>query len=154
MQKYFKELPRALRQCRRKLRLYLDCSLEKAAAKLLEPLCKVLGEVQKKFDKLRRSFSKAVLAPSQTVLLKGSMTTLLKLLSKKGPVLTLPWRLVRDAATSLNNKFVSSPKAAIAIINGLVSHFAVHRPSERGCGPQERPTNSKATLSNETWKPV
>jgi hypothetical protein len=41
----------------------------------------------------------------------------------------IPWRLVRGAAISLNNDSQSSDAAA-KLINGLVSHFAVYRPSD------------------------
>jgi hypothetical protein len=46
-----------------------------------------------------------------------------------GMIVPVPWRLVREAAISLNNDS-SSPKAAAAVINGLVSYFSIQRPSE------------------------
>jgi hypothetical protein len=41
----------------------------------------------------------------------------------------LPWRLVREIAISLNNDS-QSPGAAGRLIDGLVSHFSLHRPSD------------------------
>ena len=40
----------------------------------------------------------------------------------------LPWRLVRSVAISLNNKS-RAPKAAAALINGLIQFFGANRPS-------------------------
>ena len=127
----FKELPRALSQMQEEIATLSMLSKQKAAATLLEPLCKVLGEVQQNHRQIEKELLKSGFGLQSNGLTKRLYDDFAKaVIATAGTeIADLPWSLVRDAAISLNNNS-RSPRAAAALINGLVSHFSIHRPSD------------------------
>jgi hypothetical protein len=126
----FKELPRAIEQMREEIQTLSQLSLQKAANTLLDPLCKVLEEAQKSHRQLEKDLLKNGFGSRSSGIVKKLYDEFTKAVSiTAGTELAdLPWRLVREAAISLNNDS-QSPGAAARLVDGLVSYFSLHRPS-------------------------
>lgn len=127
----FKELPRALSQMQEEISTLSQLSAQKAAASLLEPLCKVLNEAQQSHRALEKDLFRNGFGPRSSGLVKKLYDEFIKAIgiTASTEMADIPWRLVRGAAISLNNDS-QSPGAATKLIDGLVSHFSVHRPSD------------------------
>jgi hypothetical protein len=127
----FKELPRAFEQMKEEIGTLSQLCMQKTARTLLEPLSKVLAEVDANHRQLEKELLKNGFGAQSTGLAKRIYDQFTKaVIATVGTeIADLPWRLVRDTAISLNNNS-QSPKAAAAIIGGLVFHFTVRRPSD------------------------
>jgi hypothetical protein len=127
----FKELPRALAQMQEEISTLSKLSKQKAAVELLEPLCKVLSEVQQSHRALEKELLRNGFGPRSSGLVKELYDEFIKAIGITAgtEMADIPWRLVRGAAISLNNDSQSSDAAA-KLVSGLVSHFVVHRPSD------------------------
>jgi hypothetical protein len=127
----FKELPRALAQMQEEISTLSKLSKQKIAADLLEPLCTVITKADQSHREVEKELFRNGFGPRSHGLVKELYDEFTKAIgirtgSEMGDI---PWRLVRGAAISLNNDS-QSPDAAAKLIDGLVCHFAVHRPSD------------------------
>jgi hypothetical protein len=128
--KVFKELPRAIGQMKEESELLAQLHNQQTAAVLLEPLCKAYQEAQESHRSLERELLRNGFGPASTGMartLYDAFADAVRSTSISG-IADLPWRLVRNVAISLNNES-RAPKAAAALINGLIQFFDAHRPS-------------------------
>jgi hypothetical protein len=127
----FKELPRAIEQMREEIQTLSQLSQQKAAADLLAPLYGVLSETDKNHSQLERELLRTGFGSRSNGLVKklyGEFAKAVRI-TVGTEIADLPWRLVRSIAISLNNDS-QSPDAAARLVDGLVSYFAVQRPSD------------------------
>jgi hypothetical protein len=126
----FKELPRAVGQMKEESELLTQLHNQQTAATLLEPLIKAYEEAQQKHRALERELLRNGFGPASTGIAKRLYETFADAVRKTTAteIADFPWRLVRGVAISLNNES-QAPKAAVALINGLVNFFSTHRPS-------------------------
>jgi uncharacterized membrane protein (UPF0127 family) len=127
----FSNLPRSLGQMQEESEQLTKLRNEQTAVTLLTPLSAACEAAQQN----HRTLEKEVLRNGFSSKSKGLTKTLYDeftkavVLTKTTDIADLPWRLVRDIAISLNNDS-RSPKAAVAVIDGLINFYSTHRPSK------------------------
>jgi uncharacterized membrane protein (UPF0127 family) len=104
---------------------------QQTAVTLLTPLSKVCEEAQQNHRDLEREVIRNGFCSFSHGIAKTLFDEFTKAVAATNAtdIANLPWRLVRDIAISLNNDS-KSPKAAAAVINGLVDYFSTQRPSK------------------------
>jgi len=126
----FENLPRSIGQMKEEQEILKRLQNEKDAVALLGPLIKLCGETKEIHRKLESDLLKNGFGPFST----GIAGTLFAEFSKgvdatkRSEFSDAPWRLIRQIAIELNNDS-QAPKAAAAIIAGLVRYMDGHRPS-------------------------
>jgi peptidoglycan hydrolase-like protein with peptidoglycan-binding domain len=126
----FKELPRALGQMGEEGELLAKLRSEQIAVTLLEPLSKAFTEVQDNHRRFEKDVLGSGFGPASAGLARALYEQFVEAVNKVSgtEIAELPWRLVRAVAVSLNNES-QSPKAAAAVINGLMAFAALRQPS-------------------------
>jgi uncharacterized membrane protein (UPF0127 family) len=127
----FKELPRAIGQMQEEGESLAQLHNQKIATTVLEPLSKACEEAQQNQRRLEREVLRNGLGPASKGVAKTLYDNFVRAVAATEPTefSDLPWRLVRAVAISLNNDS-KSPKAAAAVINGLIEYFHFQRPSD------------------------
>jgi hypothetical protein len=126
----FKDLPRSLAQIQEDVEKLAELHKQQIATNLLTPLGQACEEAQQNHGMVERELLEGGFGPHS----KGISGKLFKRFveavrsTKTTEVSDLPWAFVRNVAISLNNDS-KSPKAAAAVINGLLAHVGVQRPS-------------------------
>jgi hypothetical protein len=123
----FRELPRAIGQMKEDGELLAQLHNQQTA---LEPLRKAYEEAQENHRLLEQELLKNGFGPASGGIAKTLYDAFAQAVrtTLNTDVADLPWRLVRNVAISLNNES-RTPKAAAALINGLIQFFGANRPS-------------------------
>jgi hypothetical protein len=126
----FKELPRAIEQMKEEIELLVQLHNQQTAAVLLEPLVKAYEEAQENHRLLEQELLRTGFGPRSHGVVKTLYDTFAETVRSTSTtdIADRPWHLVRNVAISLNNDS-RAPKAAAALINGLIQFCDVHRPS-------------------------
>jgi hypothetical protein len=154
----FKELPRAIGQMKEESDVLDQLHNQQTAAKLLEPLGRVYEEAQQNHRVLEREILRSGFGPASKGVAKKLYDTFSEAVRSTSTtdVADLPWRLLRNVAISLNNES-RAPRAAAALIGGLIQFFGIQRPSadvrellendERACTKNIIQADLEASLS-------
>ena len=126
----FSELPRALGQMEEDTKQLNDLVNQQQAVKLLDPLIKACGSAQENHRAIEQELLRNGFGSASTGITKVLYSAFKEAVGRaKGTEFAdAPWRLVRNVAISLSNES-RSPKAAAAIINGMIDYFSTDRPS-------------------------
>jgi hypothetical protein len=122
----FKELPRAIGQMKEETTLLAQLHNQQTAAVLLEPLSKTYEAAQQNHRSLEQELLKTGFGPASKGIARTLYTAFADAVASTSTAIDiadLPWRLVRNVAISLNNES-KAPKAAVALINGLIQFSA------------------------------
>ena len=127
----FSNLPRSLGQMREESEQLTKLRNEQNAVTLLSPLCTVCEEAQQNHRNIAKELLRSGFSPMSRDLTKKLYDQFSNAVAITigTDIADLPWRIVRDIAISLNNNS-RSPKAAAAVIDGLINFFSTHRPSK------------------------
>jgi hypothetical protein len=103
---------------------------QQQAVKLLDPLIKACGSAQENHRAIEQELLRNGFGSASTGIAKVLYSAFKEAVgrAKATEFADAPWRLVRNVAISLNNDS-RTPKAAAAIIDGLVEYFSTSRPS-------------------------
>jgi hypothetical protein len=126
----FKELPRAIGQMKEESELLAQLHNQQTAATLLEPLGKAYEEAQQNHRSLEQEVLRNGFGPASKGIAKNLYDAFADAVRSTSTtdISDLPWRLVRNVAISLNNES-RAPKAAAALIDGLIQFFGAHPPT-------------------------
>jgi hypothetical protein len=126
----FKELPRSIGQMKEESELLAQLHNQQKAAKLLEPLGKACEEAQQNHRPLEQEIVRNGFGPASSGIAKTLYDAFAEAVraTSSTDIADLPWRLVRSVAISLNNES-RAPKAAAALIDGLMQFFGGRQPS-------------------------
>jgi hypothetical protein len=126
----FNELPRAIGQMEEDTGQLNELVSQQEASNLLDPLIKACENIKENHRAVERELLRSGFGPTSKGIAKDLYSRFKEAVerTKESKFADAPWQLVRSIAISLVNDS-GSPKAATAIIEGLIDYSAANRPT-------------------------